>query len=125
MSKSSKLQKNFNSFLKTNLSNQQKIVVENYEKLQNGSKYGNLISYKNTNDYHYETLYNINNTSNELPQYSSLYLKRLELTKKRLLEDCRIKWPKITVCKNILDLKGTVIKYFYNIYFIYNHKDYL
>jgi hypothetical protein len=47
--------------------------------------------------------------SNDLPQYSSLYLKRLEITKKKLLEDCKKKWPKVHICKNILDLKGNVI----------------
>ena len=117
MSKSSKLQKNFNDFLKKNLSSQQKSVIEKYEKLENDINNKNLVSYKNTSDYHYETLYNINIDSNELPQYSSLYLKRLEFTKKKLLEDCKKKWPKINICKNILDLKGSVIQFFYNIFY--------
>ena len=114
MSKSSKLQKNFNKFLKKSLLSQQNSAIEKYEKLQNDSDNKNLISLKNANDYHYEMLYNINNKTNELPQYSSLYLKRLEYTKKKLLEDCKIKWPKIPICKNILDLKGNVITFFYN-----------
>jgi hypothetical protein len=50
-----------------------------------------------------------NSNSDELPQYSSLYLKRLEMTKKKLLEDSKKKWPKVHICKNILDLKGNVI----------------
>ena len=112
MSRSSKLQKNFNDFLKKSLSSQQKSVIEKYEKLRNDPNNKNLLSYKNTNDYHYEALYNINDNSNELPQYSTLYLKRLEFTKNKLLEDCKKKWPKIHICKNILDLKGSVIKLF-------------
>ena len=51
----------------------------------------------------------IKSNSNDLPQYSSLYLKRLEITKKKLFEDCKKKWPKVHICKNILDLKGNVI----------------
>ena len=112
MSKSKKLQKNFNDFLKKNLSSQQKSLLEIYEKQQKDSNTKNLMSYKNNNDYHYETLYNVNNNSNDFPQYSSLYLKRLEFTKNKLLEDCKKKWPKIHICKNILDLKGSVIKLF-------------
>lgn len=112
MSKSSKIQKNLNDFLKKNLISQQNCIIEKYEKLQNEVNNKKLIPLKNTNDYHYELLYNINNTSKELPQYCSLYLKRLEFTKKKLLEDCKLKWPKVHICKNILDLKGTVINYF-------------
>ena len=112
MSKSSKLPKKLNNILKKNLSSQQNSIIEKYEKLQNDSQSAKLISYENTNDYHYEILYNIKNNSNEFPQYSALYLKRLEITKKKLLEDSKIKWPKIHICKNILDLKGIVIKYF-------------
>ena len=51
----------------------------------------------------------MNNNSNDFPQYSSLYLKRLELTKPKLVDDCKKKWPKIHICNNILDLKGNVI----------------
>ena len=109
MSKSKKLQKNFNDFLKKNLSSQQKSLLEIYEKQQKDSNAKNLMSYKNNNDYHYETLYNVNNNSNDFPQYSSLYLKRLELTKPKLVDDCKKKWPKIHICNNILDLKGNVI----------------
>jgi len=87
-------------------------LIEKYEKLQNDSANKKLILNDNYNDYHYEQLYNIKNNANELPQYSALYLKRLEITKKKLLEDCKIKWPKIHICKNILDLKGIVIKFF-------------
>jgi len=112
MSKTSKKQKNLNDFIKKNISKQQKLLEEKYEKLKNDDDNKNLMSYKNTNDYHYELLYNINSNSDELPQYSSLYLKRLELTKKQLLEDCKKKWPKVHICKNILDLKGTVILFY-------------
>ncbi len=112
MSKSSKLSKNFDAFLKKNLSFQQNSIIEKYEKLHNDSANKKLILNDNYNDYHYEQLYNIKNNANELPQYSALYLKRLEITKKKLLEDCKIKWPKIHICKNILDLKGIVIKFF-------------
>ena len=112
MSKSSKKQKNLNDFIKKNISKQQKLLEEKYEKLKTDDDNKKLISYKNTNDYHYELLYNINSNSDELPQYSSLYLKRLEFTKKQLLEDCKKKWPKVHVCKNILDLKGTVILFY-------------
>ena len=118
MSKASKKQKNLNDFIKKNISTQQKLLEEKYEKIKNDDDNKNLISYKNLNDYHYELLYNINSNSDELPQYSSLYLKRLELTKKQLLEDCKKKWPKVHVCKNILDLKGTVIiLYIINIFY--------
>ena len=109
MSKSGKKQKNINDILKKSLSSQQKLYIEKYEKAQNDSKSDNLISLKNGNDYHYEKLYTIKSNSNDLPQYSSLYLKRLEITKKKLLEDCKKKWPKVHICKNILDLKGNVI----------------
>ena len=119
MSKSKKLQKNFNDFLKKNLSSQQKSLLENYEKQHNDSKTKNLFSYKNNNDYHYETLYNINNNTNDFHQYSSLYLKRLELTKKKLVDDCKMKWPKIHICNNILDLKGNVIIFFIILYFLF------
>ena len=112
MSKSGKLSKKLNDILKKNLATQQNIIIDNYEKLQKESEANQKISPENTNDYHYELLYNIKNNSNDLPQYSTLYLKRLEITKKKLLEDCKIKWPKIHICKNILDLKGTVNKYF-------------
>ena len=119
MSKSKKLQKNFNDFLKKNLSSQQKSLLEIYEKQQKDSNTKNLTSYKNNNYYHYETLYNVNNNSNDFPQYSSLYLKRLELTKKKLVDDCKMKWPKIHICNNILDLKGNVIIFFIILYFLF------
>ena len=125
MSKSAKKQKNLNDFIKKNLSNQQKLIKEKYEKNQNDSNNKDLLSIKNINDYHYELLYNINSNSDELPQYSTLYLKRLEMTKKKLLEDCKKKWPKVHICKNILDLKGNVIIIFIiNIFYILERADY-
>jgi len=123
MSKSAKKQKNLNDFIKKNLSNQQKLIKEKYEKNKNDSNNNNLLSIKNKNDYHYELLYNINSNSDELPQYSSLYLKRLEMTKKKLLEDCKKKWPKVHICNNILDLKGNVIIIFIiNIFYFRKNK---
>ena len=125
MSKSAKKQKNLNDFIKKNLSNQQKLIKEQYEKNQNDSNNKELLSIKNINDYHYELLYNINSNSDELPQYSTLYLKRLEMTKKKLLEDCKKKWPKVHICKNILDLKGNVIIIFIiNIFCILERTNY-
>ena len=125
MSKSAKKQKNLNDFIKKNLSNQQKLIKEQYEKNQNYSNKKELLSIKNINDYHYELLYNINSNSDELPQYSALYLKRLEMTKKKLLEDCKKKWPKVHVCKNILDLKGSVkIIFIINIFYILERTNY-
>ena len=118
MSKSKKIQKNINDVIKKALSSQQNLLFEKYEKLNNDIDNKNLISLKNANDYHYEILYSINNNNiKELPQYSALYLKRLEYTKNKLLDDCKKKWPKIHICKNILDLKGNVIIFFYNFYF--------
>jgi hypothetical protein len=35
------------------------------------------------------------------------------MTKQKLIEECKQKWPKIHICQNIVDLKGNVIKYFY------------
>ena len=126
MSKSAKKQKNLNDFIKKNLSNQQKLIKEQYEKNQNDSNNKELLSIKNINDYHYELLYNINSNSDEFPQYSALYLKRLEMTKKKLLEDCKKKWPKVHVCKNILDLKGNVkIIFIINIFYILERTNYL
>lgn len=119
MSKSAKKQKNLNDFIKKNLSNQQKLIKEKYEKNQNDTNNKDLLSIKNINDYHYELLYNINSNSDELPQYSALYTKRLEMTKKKLLEDCKKKWPKVHICKNILDLKGNVKIIFIIIIFIF------
>ena len=125
MSKSAKKQKNLNDFIKKNLSNQQKLIKEQYEKKQNDSNNKELLSIKNINDYHYELLYNNNSNSDELPQYSALYLKRLEMTKKKLLEDCKKKWPKVHVCKNILDLKGNVkIIFIINIFYILERTNY-
>ena len=124
MSKSAKKQKNLNDFIKKNLSIQQKQIKEKYEKQQSESHTIDLPN-KNNNDYHYELLYNINSNSDELPQYSSLYLRRLEMTKKKLLEDCKKKWPKVHICKNILDLKGNVIIIFIiNIFCILERTNY-
>ena len=90
------------------------IIIKNYCKNKDNSDNKNtLLSPKNTNDFIVESWDNIKHTLTELPQYSSLYLKRLEMTKKKLIEECKQKWPKIHICPNIVDLKGNVIKYFY------------
>ena len=79
------------------------------------------MSIKNSDDYYPENFDNIKHNLKELPQYSALYLKRLELTKKCLIEESKKKWPKIHICPNILDLKGKVSEYLYlikNFYYL-------
>ena len=114
MSKTKKITNYFNKKQKNNLLSQQNIIIEKYENNKDNSNNKNaLLSPKNTNDLIVENWDNIKHTLTELPQYSSLYSKRLEMTKQKLIEECKQKWPKIHICQNIVDLKGNVIKYFY------------
>ena len=73
----------FNIKNKSNLLSQQNKIKEEYEKLGNNSVANEkFLLTKNTNDYNAENWDNIKHNLKELPQYSSLYLKRLEMTKK-------------------------------------------
>ena len=111
MSKS-KQPKNFiNNKTIKNLISQQNRIKENYENTKNISD-NNLMSIKNRDDFFEEHSEDIKHTLKELPQYSSLYLKRLEMTKKSLIKESKENWPKIHICKNILDLKGQVSIYY-------------
>ena len=112
MSETKQIKSFFNIKHKKNLLSQQNIIKEEYEKLGNNSLNNiKFLSTKNTNDYNPENWDNIKHNLKELPQYSSLYLKRLEMTKKTLIDECKKKWPKTHICPNILDLKGKVNKY--------------
>ena len=107
MSKSKGCKNILNKNIKGNLLSQQNKLKELYEKGNNDNK---LISPKNTNDFYPNNFDGIEQNLQELPQYSSLYLKRLEMTKKYLINESKNKWPKIHICPNILDLKGKVSK---------------
>lgn len=117
MSKS-KQNKNFLNHKAINrLLSQQNSIKDKYEKI-NIENNKELMSIKKPDDYYPGNFDNIKHNLKELPQYSSLYLKRLELTKKKLIEESKNKWPKIHICPNILDLKGKVSN---NIYLIINY----
>ena len=109
MSKTKKGGNFLNKKFLTQLSSQQKKIIEIYENdIDNAQK---LTPNSDNTDYNIENMDNIKHNLKELPQYSALYLKRLEMTKKILIEECKIKWAKIHICKNILDLKGSVSSY--------------
>ena len=113
MSKTKQIKSFFNNKSKNNLLSQQNIIKKKYENLEkNIDNNEKFLSTKNSNDFNAENCDNIKHNLKELPQYSSLYLKRLEMTKKTLIQECKNKWPKIHICPNILDLKGTVNNYF-------------
>lgn len=112
MSKTKGCKNMLNKNIKGNLLSQQNKIKELYDKENNDNK---LISPKNTNDFYPNKLDNIEHNLKELPQYSSLYLKRLDMTKKYLMSESKKKWPNIKICPNILDLKGKVSKFSYNI----------
>ena len=112
MSEKNQIKNYFNIKNKKNLLSQQNIIKEEYEKLSNKSlNNAKFLPIKNSNDYNPENWDNIKHNLKELPQYSSLYLKRLEMTKKTLIEECKKKWSKTHICPNILDLKGKVNEY--------------
>ena len=111
MSKS-KQNKNFlNKKALNNLLSQQNKIKEKYENLNISENNKKMTANKNSDDFYEDNNDNIKHTLKELPQYSSLYLKRLEMTKTNLIEECKKKWPKIHICPNILDLKGKVRKF--------------
>ena len=118
MSESKKAKNYINKKTLKNLLSQQNKIKENYENnkiiLDN-----NLISIKNTDDFFEENSEDIKHNLNELPQYSSLYLKRLEMTKQNLIKESKKNWPKIHICKNILDLKGQVRYIIFIIHYFY------
>ena len=116
MSKSKQTKNFINNKAIKNLLSQQTKIKENYENTKNISD-NDLMPIKNTDDFFEENSEDIKHTLKELPQYSSLYLKRLEMTKKTLIKESKENWPKIHICKNILDLKGQVSIY-YNYLFI-------
>ena len=97
--------------IKKNLLAQQNKLKEIY--LSNDINTDNILQ-KIPNDYSQTNCDNIKHSLTELPQYSSYYLKRLEMTKGALMEGCKKKWPKISLCENILDLKGKVSTKLYN-----------
>lgn len=107
MSKSKQAKTFINNKTLKNLLSQQNKIKENYE---NSKKCSDdvLMSIKNIDDFFEDYSENIKHTLKELPQYSSLYLKRLEMTKNSLINECKLNWPKIHICNNILDLKGQV-----------------
>lgn len=109
MSKTKKNGNFLNKKFLTELSSQQKKIIEIYEKDVDNTQI--LTPNPDSNDFSIENFDNIKHNLKELPQYSSLYLKRLEMTKKTLIEKCKTKWAKIHICKNILDLKGSVSDY--------------
>ena len=111
MSKSKQTKNFINKKTLKNLLSQQNKIKENYENTQKISD-NNLMSIKNTDDFFEENSEDIKHTLKELPQYSSLYLKRLEMTKTNLIKESKQNWPKIHICKNILDLKGQVSIYY-------------
>lgn len=110
MSKRDKFINYFNNRHKTNLLAQNNNIKEIYENQKDIDNNNQLLSTKNENDFNIENWDNIKHTLKELPQYSSLYIRRLEMTRKKLIKECKNKWPKIHICPNILDLKGSVIK---------------
>ena len=107
MSKSQQTKNFLNKKSIKNLLSQQNKIKEKYENKidENGKE---LMSIKTPDDFYPENSDNIKHNLKELPQYSSLYLKRLELTKNSLNEESEKKWPKTHICRNILDLKGRV-----------------
>ena len=50
----------------------------------------------------------INKNINITPEDNSIFKIRLDQTRESLTELSKIKWPNLTVCKNILELKGNV-----------------
>lgn len=115
MSKAKKLGNYLNKKTLKQLSSLQNKIIENYEKNQNEDNSEKILPNKISNDFCIENLDNYKHNLKELPQYSSLYLKRLEMTKNSLFEESKKKWPKTYICPNILDLKGKVSSFiFYN-----------
>lgn len=114
MSKTKIIKNYFNNNIKNNLLLQQNAIKDKYENEgKNPNNKEKFLPIKDANDFYPENFDNIKHNLNELPQYSSHYLKRLEMTKKTLIEECKNKWPKIHICPNILDLKGEVFIYYY------------
>lgn len=109
MSKTKKSENFLNKKFLTQLSSQQKKTIEIYENDIDNTQI--LTPNPDNNDYSIANFDNIKHNLKELPQYSTLYLKRLEMTKKALIEECKFKWAKVHICKNILDLKGSVSDY--------------
>lgn len=50
----------------------------------------------------------INKNIHITPEDNSIFKIRLDQTRESLTELSKIKWPNLTVCKNILELKGNV-----------------
>lgn len=99
---------NLNKNFLNNLKLQQNIIISTYENVEDKKE---LLSTK-IPDYNCDNWDNIKHDLDELPQYTSLYLKRLEATKPNLLSSSKLKWPKVHICQNILDLKGKVSIYY-------------
>lgn len=107
-----------------NLLSQQNKIKEKYESFGIAENNKKIAPYQDSNDFYEDNFDNIKHTLKELPQYSSLYLKRLEMTKTTLLEESKKKWPKIQICPNILDLKGKVRKFFLIIFYFLERINY-
>lgn len=61
-----------------------------------------------SNYYHISPKQIINKNINITPEDNSIFKIRLDQTRESLTELSKIKWPNLTVCKNILELKGNV-----------------
>jgi hypothetical protein len=130
INKKEKILRNYlnNETFKENLMKQQNKLLKLYNKENNN----------NLEDFSYikpSTLY-YNNKSLNLSEGNfntllenndkNIYIIRLEQTKEVLIELSQRKWPNITICKNILDIKGNVkIIINNNIYNKFRKKEFL
>ena len=110
INKKEKYLKNYLKYdiFKENLMKQQNKLIQLYkEEISNINS--NDSSYIKPSNSNYENLFNIFPENHSPLENNNIYKIRLEQTKDTLIEQSKIRWPNVTICKSILELKGNVI----------------
>ena len=113
---------------KENLMKQQNKLLELYNKENNNNLEDFSYIKPSTFYYNNKSLNLSEGNFNTLLENNdkNIYIIRLEQTKEVLIELSQRKWPNITICKNILDIKGNVkIIINNNIYNKFRKKEFL
>ena len=112
INKKEKYLKNYLKYdiFKENLIKQQNKLIQLYKE-ENSKMNSNNSSYIKPSNSKYENLFNNFPESDlnfSLLDKNNIYKIRLKQTKDTLIEQSKIKWPNINICKNLLELKGNV-----------------